>query len=262
MQALEFRSSGGQKYRVNLPAPLEGMQSAFLFSFHKSGSTLMDGMIRVYCKSFNIPTFSLFNAAFDSGIPTGEVGEDAAVCFSGHGRIYTGFRHFPNFELDLTGVKSILLVRDPRDMLVSWYYSVTLSHVAPRKHRKFLEKRTQASLMSIDEFALDKARIYRNSFRKYQRMLPAETLNSYRYEDVIYKKSEWLQDLVTKLELPQDRQLIRKTAEKFDIFPENENQDKHIRQVHPGNYKNKLKTESIRKLNEELGEFLRFYNYL
>jgi len=261
MQHLCFCSATGRTYQVGVPEPLEGFKSAYLFSFHKSGSTLMDNMVRRYCSTYSIPTFSLFNAAFDSGIPTNEVMEDTALCFTKTGRIYTGFRHYPSYDLDLTDVTCVLLVRDPRDMLVSMYYSVTKSHVVPKKHLKFLNNRLEAKKMTVDEFVLRKAAEFNHNFKIYQQKLPFESLTTYRYEDIIYEKAKWMGDLVSKLNLPHDSDLIRDTAKKFDIFPAAEQQEKHIRQVHPGNHKNKLKKKTIEILNEQLSEFLERYGY-
>lgn len=221
----------------------------------------MENMVQRYCESLKIPTFSLFNAAFDSGIPTNHIAEDTLPCFSKSGRIYTGFRHYPGFDLDLAGVTCILLVRDPRDMLVSMYYSVSRSHVVPKKHLNFMKRRHEAARMTVDEFALKKSVEYVRNFRKYKQKLPAETLTTYRYEDVIYEKEEWLESLVTKLGIPKDQGLIHKISNEFDIFPEAEDQAKHIRQVHPGNYRTKLKKGTINILNNRLSEFLDHYEY-
>lgn len=261
MQSLQFRSASGRIYQVNLPAPLKGLKSAYLFSYHKSGSTLMDNMVRDYCNPLGIPTFSLFNAAFDSGVPTSEIQEDATVCFSSTGRIFTGFRHYPRFELYLRDVHTLLLVRDPRDMLVSMYFSVTKSHVVPFYHHAFKRNRAQASKMELNEFVIKKAGEYLSSFLRYQKKLPAESLVTYRYEDVIYKKRSWLADLVIKLDLPRNKKLIRMMADKYDVFPQREDERQHIRQVHPGNYRAKLKPETIEALNEKLSPFLDQYGY-
>lgn len=261
MQKLQFSSKSGQTYYVDLPAPLKSLKSVYLFSFHKSGSTLMDNMVREYCRQMGVPTFSLFNFIFDSGISTHEVMNDTLVCFSRTGRIYTGFRHFPHFDLDLRGSPCVLLVRDPRDMLVSMYYSVSKSHVLPRKNLLLRRKRQEAAAMGIDEFVLDKAGQYLNHFHRYQKKLPTDTLSTYRYEDVIYEKEAWLKDLVETMSLPQDQDLIKKIARQFDIFPKREEQEKHIRQVHPGNYKTKLKPQTIDTINDSLEEFLRHYDY-
>ncbi len=261
MQRLEFTSAGGHTYTVMLPEPRPGIKSAYLFSFHKSGSTLMDNMVWDYCEAQGVPTFSLFNSAFDSGVPTSEILKDAKYCFSREGRIYTGFRHYPLFDMDLKGVQCVLLVRDPRDMLVSLYFSLTKSHVVPVFHQKFKQNRTQAAQLELDDFVLQKAPEYLNSFNRYQQLLPAESLTTYRYEDVIYKKRIWLSDLVNKLDLPLSRRLIDKVAKKHDVFPNNEDESQHIRQVHPGNYRVKLKPETISSLNDTLRPFLNFFGY-
>lgn len=261
MQTFRFCSAGGQTYHVQAPAARKHLTSAYLFSFHKSGSTLMDNMVRQYCEYFNIPTFSLFNAAFDAGIPTSEIMDDTLVCFTRTGRIYTGFRHYPKFDLDLAGLPVVLLVRDPRDMLVSLYYSLTKSHVIPERNEQLKMGRKEAALLDIDQFALKKARTYLNNFHRYQRKLPARSLITYRYEDVIYEKNAWLHDLVRKLGLPFDSNLIARASDKFDVFPEKEDTSKHIRQVHPGNYRTRLGKETIRILNKKLRDFLEFYKY-
>jgi hypothetical protein len=262
MQKLQFKTRGGQPYKVNLPEPAEGIKSAYLFSYHKSGSTLMDNMVRHYCRQIGVPTFSLFNMAFDSGVTTSEIMEDALVCFSKTGRIYTGFRHYPRCDLELTGVPCIMLVRDPRDMLVSMYYSIAKSHVVPSKNVKLQKSRQETVRISVDEFALKKAGDYLRRFNRYQRKLPADTLTTYRYEDVIYAKEDWLTDLVKQLSLRHDKALVKEIAKQFDIFPEQEEQGQHIRQVHPGNYKTKLKPETIEKITEVLEGFLHHYNYV
>lgn len=262
MPILSLQSINGIDYKVDLPEPMEGLASAFLFAFPKSGSTLMDNMVTRYCESLKIPTFSLFNGAFDAGIPTNKIMQDASVCFASGGMIYLGFRHYPDFDLDLSGLRSVLLVRDPRDMLVSLYYSVVKSHIIPTKHRVFQKRREAAAKLDVDEFVLKKAGAYLLKFKKYQQKLPSDSLVTYRYEDVIYEKSAWLEDLVNKLGLPSKPELIQETAQKFDVFPESEDQEQHIRQVHPGNYKSRLQQDTINALNEKLSQFLQYYNYL
>ena len=129
------------------------------------------------------------------------------------------------------------------------------------KNRQLLSRRQEATRMNVDEFALDKADLYLNNFRRYQKKLPIDTLTTYRYEDIIYEKQAWLKDIVETISLPLDKTLIKKTAQQFDVFPKQEEQDKHIRQVHPGNYKTKLKQQTIEIINEKLAEFLQYYKY-
>ena len=262
MHTLELCSTQGQKFEVSIPEPRQGVQGAYVFAFAKSGSTLLNNLITTYCAAVSVPTLSLFDAAFGYGIPTHQIGPDAQACFAPSGVIYTGFRHFPRFDLDLGDANLVLLVRDPRDMLVSMYFSVAKSHVVPKAHQRLKLEREKVALLSIDEFALSRAEILLRIFRNYQRNLPAQRLTTYRYEDVVFRKAWWLQDLVDRLGLPLDESLVESVAHRFDIIPEQEDAQEHIRQVHPGDHRTKLAGSTIEKLDEVLHEFLSAYDYL
>jgi len=261
MQSFQFCSRSGQEYNVTLPDPKPGLKSAFVFAFARSGSTLLNNMVTDYCKYIDAPTFSLFNTAFDQGIPTQDIMKDTSVCFVKSGYIYTGFRHFPAFGINIDGVPAAWLVRDPRDMLVSLYYSIRKSHVIPRGQEFFRRNREQAQKMGIDQFVITKAKIFVGQFEWYKEALAGSDVKIYRYEDFIYKKEEWLTDVVAKLGLQHNSKLVRDVASRFDIIPNAENENEHVRQVHPGNYTTKLTDRTIRTLNESLSGFLKYFRY-
>ena len=132
MQSFSLTSISGKPYKLELPKPKSNFVSKYVFAFAKSGSTLLDNMLSVYCQHIDFPTFSLFNQAFDQGVATSDIGPESRFCFQRNGYLYTGFRHFPHYDLDLADSPAILLVRDPRDMAVSMYYSIMKSHVIPK----------------------------------------------------------------------------------------------------------------------------------
>ena len=86
-------------------------------------------------------------------------------------------------------------------------------------------------------------------------------MTTYRYEDVIYEKEKWLTNVVTKLGLQHNTELIGNIARRFDIVPETENENEHIRQVHPGDHKKKLSPQTIQELNILLSDFLNYFDY-
>lgn len=262
MQVVELVSKQGKSYQVEVPPASTGLSDCYFFSYHKSGSTLMDNMISEYCSALKAPCFSLFDAAFNKGIPTDEVCADAQVCFVEKSRVYQGFRHYPSFDLSLSEAQIFLLVRDPRDMLVSMYYSVLKSHVIPAENKNFLKNRQFAQQLSIDQFVIQKHEIYLQNFEKYQVKLPHDHLVTYCYEDVIYEKEAWLTDMIRTAGLKLHLPLVRKVATRFDVIPKQEDQSQHIRQVHPGNHRKKLKPATIRLLNEKLAGFLACYGYV
>lgn len=261
MKSVDLVSKQGREYHVVIPEPKPDFVSAYVFAFTRGGSTLMNNMLATYCHQVNVPTFSLFNTAFDQGVPTQDIKEDASVCFEQNGHVYLGFRHFPTFELDFRGAPAILLTRDPRDMLVSLYYSVLKSHVIPEGLVSFKKSRKQAGELDINQFVTIRAKSFARQLKRYQKKLSDSALTVYRYEDVIYKKEKWLEDMVKRLGLPQSPELVRNIAKRFDVVPDVENENKHVRQVHPGNHSQKLNPQTICTLNDSLADFLKYFKY-
>ena len=261
MKSIVLVSEQGHQYEVTLPRPHPDLVSAYLFAFARGGSTLLDNMIAAYCQFIDVPTFSLFNTAFDQGISTQAIQKDAAICFKKRGYIYTGFRHFPAFDLDVSDAPVIWLTRDPRDMLVSLYYSVLKSHVIPRGLVFLKKNREEAEKLDINQYVVNKVGVYSGQFQRYQKMLKGCNLKIYRYEDVIYEKEKWLTDVVTTLGIEHNQRHIRNIAKHFDFIPAAENENEHVRQVHPANHKRKLSHQTIQMLNESLSDFLDYFNY-
>ena len=254
-------SQQGRQYEVTIPNPQPDLVSAYIFAFARGGSTLLNNMVTSYCQYIRVPTFSLFDTAFDQGVPTHGIQKDAAVCFNKTGCIYTGFRHFPAFDLDVSGAPVIWLVRDPRDMMVSLYYSVLKSHVIPKGLVSFTKNRKEAAKLDINQYVIEKSKSFAGQFQRYQKMLEGSDLKIYRYEDVIYDKEKWLTDVVSKLGVERNQRHIKNIAKQFDVIPETENENKHIRQVHPGNHTRKLTNQTIQELNTLFSDFLKYFNY-
>ncbi len=260
--SIELTSTEGKNYTLSIPSSQLNFPSSFVFAFAKSGSTLLDRLVRDYCKEIAIPSFSLFGAAFNLGVNPGQIANDAKNVFSKKGVIYTGFRHYPkNFDLDLNEAKCIWLTRDPRDMLVSLYFSIAKSHVVKDGDYARLQERKVVNSMDIDSFVLSRKKSYLRNFEVYRNKLPEKYTKIIRYEDVIYDKPDLLKAIAEHFDLPIDKIAIEKIAKKHDLIPDAEQVTSHVRQVHPGNYKDKLSPETISKLNVDLESFLAFFNY-
>lgn len=117
----ELTTSAGKPYNIVLPSPKANFSSKFVFSFAKSGSTLLNDLLFTYCPQMNVPVVSVFDQAFSQGLDTTNVRAESSAVFTNPGFVFSGFRHFPNFDLDVGANRCILLVRDPRDMVVSLY---------------------------------------------------------------------------------------------------------------------------------------------
>jgi hypothetical protein len=136
------------------------------------------------------------------------------------------------------------------------------SHVIPTGQigDRLLKQREQVLKVEIDEYVIQQAPVFRNLFHKYTR-IKDNNFKLFRYEDVVFNKSQWIKDILNFLELELEGNKIREIAEKHDIFPKEENIFSHIRKVTPGDYKEKLKPATIEIINEIFKEILIKYGY-
>ena len=179
-------------------------------------------------------------------------------------RVFGGF--VENIDR-LDQYKIVLSIRDPRDILVSDYYSKAFSHPVPPENSgktdKFLEERRQAQSITIDEFALINSDKILNIYRKYtQNLLDRKNVGALKYELMINDYSLFLDKLAfhSGLELPS--KLKNALINKFELNKvKKEDKNKHNRKGIAGDYKQKLENSTIEKLNLTFKDILQTYGY-
>lgn len=253
----------------DVPAP-GSFEECYAFSIHKAGSTLMHKMIGEVCKAEAIPAVNIPDVFFREGTNSQDWKNDPALLdLIGPGRVYYGFRHLPPVLLDprvrLRERRSVLLVRDPRDALVSQYYSYGGRHVSHRLPEKgkeaFLERINVNADLDIDEYVIRLAGNHLNKLRAYRKHLNFDLVLLRRYEDIYFNKRQFLADIFEHFRLPVSADVLDQVAERNDIRPKSEEITKHIRKGTPGDHREKLKPETIASLNETFGETCRSFGY-
>ena len=260
-----IRCKNGQTFQIQVPPPAD-IRSFFAFSLHKAGSTLMMNILADYCKYMNLPTLSPYSEAFSQGVSTAQIGNDLDRLLMPRGYGYLGFRHMLpyNSKYDFSRSTVFFLVRDPRDIIVSLYFSLMRSHPIPTRgstRDEMLKKRQETQKLSIDEFALNNIKLVNFINNYIERLLKKHPVHIFKYEDIIFDKTQWLTDMVNKAQLPLNESAIERVAEKHDIRPEREDPNQHIRQVTPGNFRKHLSTETIRTLNDTFSEPMKHFGY-
>ena len=227
----------------------------------------MHSMLHSYCKQLGLSYLDVPTTISATGENVVNLTEESgARLFSGEGYGYWGWRNYARClnRVDFSRTRNIFLVRDPRDRLVSQFFSFGRSHAIPEsgKGRQIaLESRREAAAMNIDEYALSKISWIDLHWRLYHEHLDPATTRLYRYEDVIFKKEEWLTDIVQFFDFPYAADVVRTIATVHDVLPTDEDPDAHIRQVKPGNHKAHLSASTIESLDRELNAYLRAYGY-
>jgi hypothetical protein len=170
----------------------------------------------------------------------------------------------------------ILLVRDPRDMITSLYFSLLKSHRIPKAEGKegsdantdvasklMLDTRQRLQHTDINAFAPEAVRAYTRMFEGYvaQGFAWRPNVAIYRYEDVIFAKKAWVEDICVWYEWDIDPQRQHRVATMFDAAPGKERPKEHIRQVTPGNHRDHLSAATIAAINGSLSEYMRLFAY-
>lgn len=262
-QTFEFLSTKGKPFSITLPKPAE-RDSFFILSLPKAGSTLLNKIFFDVCDLTMIPNVGLFPEIHNNGIAPSELNPDINIIWKQTGYAYTGFRSLPKaMSFDFKKTKNILLIRDPRDMLVSLYFSLKYSHPVPKnadENHPIVVRRKMIEKKGVEEVVRESAPNIQGIFYSYSH-LPEETTKVYRYEDIIFNKTEWISDMLDFLEISLPSKKIKEIADKHDIVPTNEDHTKHIRQVKPGNHKKHLSPLLISQLNEMFKPIMDQYGY-
>ena len=169
---------------------------------------------------------------------------------------------------DLNLYKIVFVARDPRDILVSGYYSVAYSHPVPdkmgSKHERFMKRRALARESTVDEWVLFRSNNLHDHYMRYQKLLLEKYPNTYRtsYEYMVSDYSGWLRSLLDYCELNVSSELFESLLkENARMKPREENIHQHVRKGQPGDYRDKLKPETINYLNEKFASILVMFGY-
>ncbi len=262
MRQVRIETPGGSTV-ASIPPP-GNFDSFYVFAMHKSGSTLLNNMLMKVLGASGIPQMAISELAFAAGLPENKISNPEDLIFE-RGYCYRGYRSFPEYlyKFDLSAKKKVLLIRDPRDMVVSNYFSYLQSHSIPTAgliRDELLAKRKEAAETRIDEFCLVDIADFVEEFSGYEHLLNTD-MRIYRYEDVIFNKVTWLQDMLAYFGITAAPDFICAVARENDVIPRQERPDQHIRQVYPGNFRKHLKNETIVKLNAVLEPILKKYKY-
>lgn len=261
------------KLSLALPTPVAANQrSFFVVGLHKAGSTLLTDLFRRLAVGYRYVPYNLHQALYDLGLSAPNVVVPHGEVFQPFGFAYIGFRGWPASHSlpDWSKERVVLLVRDPRDVMVSLYYSIAKSHMSPRVtadtanlRKQFQDDRESALALGLDGFALAWAnKIYREYTETFEVLRPANP-RVWRYEDVIFNKVAWVKEMLRYLGMePPPNHILEQIIRPFDVLPNSEDPERHIRQVKPGDHKAKLAKATIEELSETFAPILSRHRYV
>jgi hypothetical protein len=257
---------------VRLPGDLPGADCAggYCFGLYKAGSTLLLNALEALTKEPRVKAVDVLRLFHQAGaFPERSVlSEPAQTALANwldrDGVLYFGWRQFPkNYRIPLRREsRTFLLVRDPRDMITSHYFSLKYSHTtAGPGAEHVLRARQRLQTLDIDTWALSQAGPVIGHFRNYE-ALGETALKLCRYEDIVFDKAKLVNELCLQFGLDVSPARRGRIASVLDQRPAEENIHSHVRQVTPGDHRRKLKPSTIEQLNRALADVLLKYGYI
>ena len=266
--------------KVELPESGSEAPSVLSFSMAKAGSTLLYNILSQLAPTQGLVYFSIEDYLFAHNVsPTNRPGGVGKIIRPA-GYCYGGFRQYPAFPVPIIGsAKITFLVRDPRDMITSLYFSLLSSHGIPADQAaaasgpvpgpasasaKMLETRAMLKKIDVNAFARQAIRTYMRIFEGYiaQGFARRDNVAIYRYEDVIFAKEAWIKDICEWYGWDVDLATQTRIAAMFDERPDEERPLEHVRQVKPGNHLAYFAPATIDAINDALSEYMRLFGYL
>ncbi|MEO3474817.1 sulfotransferase domain-containing protein [Roseomonas sp. CAU 1739] len=267
-EILKLQTFSGQPYEIAFD-PTDREDSIYTVALHKSGSVLFDNLVKAICKASGRSCVDIEVQLFRQGLNFSHC-DHLLLDFCGRpGFVYSGFRGLWQLMLlrRFRDSRKLMLVRDPRDIAISFYHSMAKSHTVPDGAVRdvIMEQRNRAQAQGPSDYVLsggvDGVFSNFNAFAMLSRNKAAGEWRIYRYEDVIYTKIEWARDIARQLNVELSEDAIAKLVAKEDVFPETEDPSKHIRRVHPGGYREALTPEAIAHIERYCAKAMAVFGY-
>lgn len=238
--------------------------SVVAFTVHKAASIYFARLVEKLARDAGLTKIDFAGYRFKGGrIAPGifEPGEFSSRVYQPRGYLYGPFRTFNPAIPNLDRYRVVVNLRDPRDVLVSAYYSMAYSHYVPEREnpdgaKAILAGREAALHSEIDVWVLKSMAQTRKIYAEYcDQLLGRPNVFLSKYEKLVTDFDGWLKDLIEFLDFDPPAALIEelRRGASFDV---EENVTQHKRQVTPGDHKRKLKPETVDELNACFGDVL------
>ena len=243
--------------------------SVIHFSVNRSATQYVKSVLQRIAKENDLLPIDFASYAFNSGTPyhTDPAMRDKLPnMFHPRGFLYSALQTpVPGMD-NLTDYRAILVVRDPRDVATSAYFSRGWSHplsMASNVRDKQLELRKQATDGEVDEFVFEHLAKSAQIYRDYLAVIHAgQRMKVLRYEAMTDDFTAWLDDLLAATECSiSDRLRAALLNEAAQMQNVKEDKTRHVRQAKPRDHTRKLSAETIARLNEEYADILNGFGY-
>lgn len=261
----------------------ENVFGFFVYSLPKSATVFLYQLFKDFSIEKNMLYFSIHNQPdvnnnlYKHNQLNSDIKESFCLCPQRNFLIHKDdeFAH-------ISELRHIIQVRDPRDILVSQYFSEGWTHNTKSWNQKRREERKNIQNMSIDDYCISRATdkgliigrvkvdpsLAFSLLERYKpavqiKMLPMPNCTFVKYEDMVTNFRSWLSQVISPLQFSDPESLIEKYYQKYKHeFILDKEQMSHKRKITPGDHKEKLQPQTIEKLNHIFSDVLENFDYL
>jgi hypothetical protein len=245
-------------------------QSCLFFTVHKCASTFVNRLLWALTDASDYELRDLESAVWLLGDQVDTSGNYQPIFEQHYDRLFRlrGEIYAPQRKpLDFPGrerFKHIFFLRDPRDVLVSAYYSFAFSHAAPvnrKAHEAFLRHRDEMLAQGIDEYALRASHGWvLDVYEGYRRMHNSASESLFlSYEEFTGDTGAFIDRIADFLGVgvPQEKKVqLVKAASPIQSATRIHS---HKRSGKSGQYLTELRPETIEALNEIFADVLSYW---
>lgn len=243
-------------------------ESVYFYTFHKCASTLFSSYVLKNLKG-------LLHVDYAARIYQGKLSEKV-LDFREKGFVYGPIRlsanpAYPTYRMLIEPLsrhefvrdkRAIFFVRDPRDILVSAYYSFGYTHsLSDVQHIREIQEASRKKIQSrsLDEYVLEHADTQARYFATlYELSRACERGVVLRYEDLVDNFDSFIGQLCSYVAIDDEvvREIYRRSRPR-----KQEDASSHRRSGQIGSFRDKLKEETVALLNGRLEGTLKMFGY-
>ena len=237
----------------------------FVYGLHKTGTMFLYRLFRELSALLGLEFFSSNNRPKNHTELSTDIGDSFCLC-----PIRT-YRITRESYKNIQTILHIVQVRDPRDILVSQYFSFGWFHPTNTWDGTRFKERRKIQSMSIDDYAMEAATetVYGRPslMRRYKPILAESVASSgdlvcVRYEDMVNDFGGWLHRVTGHLRIAAHDELANGLYEKFNLeFRVPGSKNFHKRNVAPGEHRARLRSATIEELNHRFEAVLTRFGY-